>query len=77
MTVALVGVMAAAPYGGALTAVGAYTSTPVDLMQSDSEDDWWIFSPGEGFAVWQDVNGTTSDTRVMNVTVVWDEIDTA
>jgi hypothetical protein len=77
LTPTLVGTLAAAPFGGALTAVGAYTATPFDLIQSDSEDDWWVFAPGEGLAIWQDTAGTTSDTRVANLTLAWDEIDTA
>lgn len=41
------------------------------------EDDWPIFKPGEGFVVYQDTAGTTSDTRKINIQLLADEIDTA
>lgn len=74
LTPSLVGVMAALPFCGAITAVGAYTS-PTDDVIMQEEDNWWVFAPGEGLVLWQDTAGTTSDTRVMNITIAWDEID--
>lgn len=78
LTVTLVGVMGTMPYAGALTAVGAYTSPSSDLIDAKGgEDEWWVIAPGEGIVFWQDVAGTASDTRKMNHTITWDEIDTA
>lgn len=41
------------------------------------EDEWLVLVPGEGFVIWQDTAGTTSDTRKFNIQLLWDEIDTA
>jgi hypothetical protein len=63
---------------GALTAVGAYHPDFIDVIDpGEDEDDWPVFRPGEGFVVYQDVAGTTSDTRKFNLQLVADEIDTA
>jgi hypothetical protein len=68
----------AAALAGALTAVGAYEPCFKDLIDpAADEDDWPIFYPGEGFVVYQDVAGTTSDTRKFNLQFLADEIDTA
>jgi len=77
LTVSLVGLLGSAPMVGALTAVGGWSSPINQLIDSSSEDEWWVIAPGEGLAVWQDVAGTTADTRVNNITIMWDEIDTA
>lgn len=77
LTVALVGLMGAAALVGALTAVGAYEPSGIDLIDSVSEDAWWVFAPGEGLVLWQDTAGTASDTRKINITIAWDEVDTA
>jgi len=77
LTVSLVGALATAPYGGALTAVGAYVTPMFAVMEGKSEDEYWTFAPGEGLVIWQDTAGTTSDTRKANFALLWDEIDTA
>lgn len=78
-TVVHVGIgFAAASITGALTAVGAYDSAPKDMIDVSSEEDAWpVFYPGEGFVIYQDVAGTTSDTRKINIQILCDEIDTA
>lgn len=77
-TVVHVAAFAAAALAGALTAVGAYEPCYKDLIDPASdEDDWPIFYPGQGFVVYQDTAGTTSDTRKFNIQGCWDEIDTA
>lgn len=77
LTVTLGTVLALAGLTGALTAVGAYSPAPVVMGFADEEDDWNVFGPGDGFVIWQDTAGTTSDTRKINITPVWDEIDVA
>lgn len=77
-TVVHVAGFAAAYVAGALTAVGAYDPTYKDMIDPASdEDEWPVFRPGEGFVLYQDVNGTASDTRQVTVQGLWDEIDTA
>lgn len=78
-TVVHVGIgFAAGGLAGALTAVGAYEPCYKDLIDpAADEDDWPVFRPGEGFVVYQDVAGTTSDTRKFNLQILCDEIDTA
>jgi hypothetical protein len=72
-----------APFGsgaiaGALTAVGAYEPCFKDMVDpAADEDEWPVFEPGEGFVVYQDTAGTSSDTRKFNLQMMWDEIDTA
>lgn len=78
LTVTLVGSIGTAPFCGALTAVGAYTSPPVDIVSpAADEDEWPVLAPGEGIVIYQDVAGTAADTRVANIVLAWDEIDTA
>lgn len=78
LTVSLVGNMGSAGIAGALTAVGAYAPTAIDIIDPASEEDEWpIFAPGEGCVIYQDTAGTASDTRVSNIVVLHDEIDTA
>lgn len=78
LTPTLVAAMGAAPVVGALTAVGAYAPAVIDVFPAASEEDEWnVFAPGEGFVLFQDTAGTTSDTRVSNIVMLWDEIDTA
>jgi hypothetical protein len=76
-TVVHVGIgFGAAALAGALTAVGAYEPCYKDLIDpAADEDDWPVFRPGEGFVVYQDVAGTTSDTRKFNLQILCDEID--
>lgn len=63
---------------GALTAVGAYEPCDKALVDpAADEDNWPVFRPGEGFVVYQDTAGTASDTRKINVLLVFDEIDIA
>lgn len=77
-TVVHVAAFAAAGLAGALTAVGAYEPCFKDMIDpADDEDEWTVFVPGEGFVVYQDTAGTTSDTRKFNLQLCWDEIDTA
>lgn len=75
LTPSLVGLFAAVALAGAVTAVGAYAPDRSELVQSEAEDDWMIFVPGEGFVMYQDTAGTTADTRKFNPVFVWDEID--
>jgi len=78
LTVSLVGVMGVAPFGGALTAVGAYpTYYQHDLINERSDDEWWVFAPGQGLVAWQDTAGSATETRVANIAVQWEDIDTA
>jgi len=76
-TVVHVGIgFAAAGVVGAVTAVGAYSPVNIDFIDpNDDEDEWPVFRPGEGFVVYQDVAGTTSDTRKFNMQLLADEID--
>lgn len=67
-----------APITSCLTAVGINDPAPTDAVNhGDDEDEWPVFRPGEGFVAYQDVNGTTSDTRKINITLSCDEIDIA
>lgn len=76
LTVALVGSLGTAPFPGAQTAVGAYAPAEYNIIDPASEEDEWpIFAPGEGFVIYQDTAGTASDTRVANITLLFDEID--
>jgi hypothetical protein len=80
MTVTLVGALGFIPIAGALTAVGAYAPAEVNAIgpnDNDFEDEFVVCAPGEGVVVYQDVAGTTSDTRVAQIRMVWDENDTA
>ena len=76
-TVVHVGIgFSAAALAGALTAVGAYEPCYKDFIDPASdEDEWPVFRPGEGFVVYQDTAGTTSDTRKFNLQFLCDEID--
>lgn len=59
-----------------VTAVGAMSSTDNDLMNArDNEDEFEVLAAGECAVFWQDVNGTSSDTRKANINIVYDEID--
>lgn len=76
LTVSLVGSLGTAPFPGAQTAVGAYAPAEYNIVDPASdEDDWPVFGPGEGFVLYQDTAGTASDTRVANVTLLFDDID--
>lgn len=79
VTVVHVGIgFATGGIAGALTAVGAYEPCYKDLIDPASdEDEWPVFRPGEGFVAYQDVAGTTADTRKLNFQLLADEIDTA
>jgi hypothetical protein len=77
LTVSLVGNLGHAAFCQAVTAVGAQASPTTDVLWVDEEDDFWVFKPGEGLVIYQDVAGTTSDTRKMNLDIAWDEIDVA
>jgi len=77
LSVTLVGSLASAGICNALTAVGQSIFGPFDLINSPEEDDYIVLASGEGLAIWQELNGTTSDTRKVGITIVWDEIDTA
>lgn len=78
-TVVHVGIgMGSAGLVGALTAVGSYEPCFKDIIDpAADEDEWPVFYPGEGFVVYQDTAGTTSDTRKFNLQILSDEIDTA
>lgn len=79
VTVVHVGIgFATAGIAGALTAVGAYEPCTKDIIDpAADEDDWPVFRPGEGYVVYQDIAGTASDTRKLNIQLLADEIDTA
>lgn len=79
VTVVHVGIgFGAAALAGALTAVGAYEPCFKDIIDpAADEDDWPVFHPGQGFVVYQDVAGTASDTRKVNLQLLADEIDTS
>ena len=78
MTVSLVGSIGTAPIVGAVTAVGAYSPTPVHIVDPTAdEDEFIVLAAGEGIVTYQDTAGTTSDTRVANIILLWDDIDTA
>lgn len=67
-----------AALAGALTAVGAYEPCFKDMVDPAADEDEWVeFVPGEGFVIYQDTAGTTSDTRKFNSQLLFDEIDTA
>lgn len=78
-TVTKVSDIGAMGVAAALTAVSAVPGAPdgaiFDAM--GSEDEFETLAAGEGIAVWQDVNGTASDTRKAQLNVLWDEIDIA
>lgn len=78
MTVTMGEVLGSAGIVGALTAVGSYEPTNNDIIKpADAEDEWIVIKPGNGLVLWQDIAGTTSDTRKFNPTIVIDEIDVA
>lgn len=78
LTVTLVGSLGTAPHVGAQTAVGAYAPAEYNIVDPASEeDDWPILAPGEGIVIYQDTAGTASDTRVANIILLWDDVDTA
>lgn len=77
LTVSLVALLAVAPIIQCVTAVGAVAPRDSEIVDTSEEDDWIVLAPGEGLAFWQDVAGSTSDTRKININLVWDEIDTA
>ena len=78
LTPSLVGSLGTAGIVGALTAVGAYAPRTIDIVDAATEEDCWpVIAPGEGIVIYQDVAGTTSDTRKANISLLWDEIDTA
>lgn len=74
-TVALVAQIAAVALVGSLTGVGAYAPADVSLLDARDEDEYEVLAAGEGLVVWQDVAGTSSDTRKINLNAIWDEID--
>lgn len=78
-TVVLVGIgFGSTALIGSVTAVGSYHPVQSYLVEpSVDEDHWPVFYPGEGFVVWQDTAGTSSDTRKINIVLAADEIDTA
>lgn len=78
LTPSLVAALGTGAVCGALTAVGAWAPAVVDIIPpAAGEDEWPILAPGEGIAVYQDTAGTASDTRLVNICMVWDEVDTA
>ena len=78
LTPSLVAQLGNAAVVGALTAIGAWAPGVIDMSPGASEEDEWnVFAPGEGFVIYQDTAGTASDTRLANVVMMWDEIDTA
>lgn len=77
-TVVHVAPLGSAALAGALTAVGAYEPCFKDMIDpAADEDEWMYLVPGEGLVIYQDTAGTSSDTRKLNIQLLWDEIDTA
>jgi hypothetical protein len=79
MTGMTVNLAAAAPLGvagvvGALTAVAAYCPCETKMIEAD-EDGFPVIAAGQGFVIYQDVAGTTSDTRKASISIVHDECD--
>lgn len=76
-TVTKVSDIGAMGVAAALTAVSAVPGAPdgyiLDAM--GVEDEFEVLAAGEGIAVWQDVNGTASDTRKAQLNMLYDEID--
>jgi hypothetical protein len=67
-----------AALAGALTAVGAYEPCFKDMVDPAADEDEWVeYVPGEGFVIYQDTAGTTSDTRKFNTQLLFDEVDTS
>ena len=63
---------------GALTAVGGWAPAGVDILPVTSrEEEWLTLAPGEGAVFYQDTAGTSIDTRLANLNLLWDEVDTA
>lgn len=78
LTPSLVAQLGTAAVMGSVTAAGAYSPAVIDMFPAASEEDEWnVFAPGEGFVLYQDTAGTASDQRLVNVVMLWDEIDTA
>ena len=48
-----------------------------DFFTITEEDEFIVIAPGEGIVLYQDVNGTTSDIRKLDIQMIWDEIDAA
>lgn len=78
LTPSLIGALSTAGLSGAVTAVGAYPVVAIDMIDLVTpEDSWPVIAPGEGVVIYQDVAGTASDTRKFNLSMLWDEVDTA
>jgi|SRR6185295_2870995 len=77
LTPTLIALLGTAGLIGSLTAVGAVAPVDAIIMEGQAEDEFIVLAPGEGIVIWQDAAGTTSDSRLYDLTVVWDEIDTA
>jgi hypothetical protein len=75
LSVVLGASMAVVGICGALTAVGAWAPNKIEVVDVDDEDEWIVLSPGEGLVVYQETGGTASDTRKVNISLVWDEVD--
>ena len=81
LTVSLVAAASTVALGGAFTAIANQVASTEQMVESDfvdqnvEEDAWMAILPGEGFVLYQDTIGTTSDARKMNINVFWDEVD--
>ena len=61
---------------GLCTAVGVYVPSDVEVLGPfGNEDEYFTLRPGEGAVIYQDTGGTASDTRLVNLNFLWDEID--
>lgn len=73
------GSLGAAAICGVVSAVSATAPQQMvandPLGETDEEDEWIVLAPGEGVVIYQDVAGTGSETRRLNIGLVWDEID--
>lgn len=74
-TLTSVGMMVTFRVQAVLTAVGT-SNHPQQIWQPPQEDDVIVLRAGEGIIIQQPDAGTTSDTRVFNIDIAWDESTT-
>ena len=58
------------------TAVTCYSPADINMLGPfGNEDEYYVLRPGEGCCIYQDVAGTSADTRLVNLNILFDEID--
>ena len=68
--------LSTAQIAGCITAVGVTQPSELNVIGPRlDEDEYVTLRPGEGTILYQDVAGTTAETRVFNLQILWDEID--